>query len=74
MKKDQTLQVRTGGETGLMNNGKELERMVCREVTEWDISRKISVTWGLAYILLAPSFIPPIDSVVLTPPVFQPLC
>lgn len=47
MKKDQTLQVRTGGETGLMNNGKELERMVWREVTEWDISRKISVTWGL---------------------------
>lgn len=74
MKIDQTLQVRTGGETVLMNNRKELERMVWRKVTEWDISRKISVTWGLAYILLAPSFIPSIDSVVLTLPVFQPLC
>ena len=46
MKKDQTLQVRTGGETGLMNNKKELERIVWREVAEWDISRKISVMLG----------------------------
>lgn len=39
------LQVRTGGETGLMNNRKEI-RKDCMEgsVLEWDISRKISVT------------------------------